>query len=266
MIDFKEPKRLSVAPMIDWTTPEYRYFARLLNPHAHLYTEMISTSAILYGNTERLLRHDDMEQPLVLQLGGSHGEQMTQCVMIGQQHGFNEFMKTFVEQVAEAGCRRFIVHARIAWLQGLSPKQNRDIPPLRYDDVYRLKQDFKSLQIEINGGIDDIEQIKQHLHHVDGVMIGRAFYHNPYLLAECNQLWGSAVPTRRQIIEQLLPYLQQQVDNGEPLMTMVRHYLGLFQGLSGARKWRQALSGKRTMTVAQVADAAEQVLMANPDV
>ena len=324
MIDFKEPKRLSVAPMIDWTTPEYRYFARLLNPHAHLYTEMISTSAILYGNTERLLRHDDMEQPLVLQLGGSHGEQMTQCAMIGQQHGFNEininvgcpsdrvqhnkigaclmaephtvatlvkqmqtavdipitvkhrigiddfdsyeFMKTFVEQVAEAGCRRFIVHARIAWLQGLSPKQNRDIPPLRYDDVYRLKQDFKSLQIEINGGINDIEQIKQHLHHVDGVMIGRAFYHNPYLLAECNQLWGSAVPTRRQIIEQLLPYLQQQVDNGEPLMTMVRHYLGLFQGLSGARKWRQALSGKRTMTVAQVADAAEQVFMANPDV
>ncbi|MER2164297.1 MAG: tRNA dihydrouridine(20/20a) synthase DusA, partial [Psychrobacter alimentarius] len=176
-----------------------------------------------------------------------------------------EFMADFVQKVADAGCTRFIVHARTAWLQGLSPKQNREIPPLRYDDVYRLKQDFAELDIEINGGIETISDIDMHLQHLDGVMIGRAFYHNPYLLAEANSLWGHAVPKRSQILEQLYPYLEQQIAKGEALPTMTRHYLGLFQGLTGARKWRQSLSGKPQLTLDEVKRAADEVLLLNPD-
>lgn len=311
-------KRLSVAPMIDWTTTDYRFFARLFNPHVYLYTEMISTGAILYGNTDRLLRYDSSEHPLVLQLGGANIKEMTQCAIEAQKRGFDEvninvgcpsdrvqhnkigaclmaepatvaslvkhmqaeidipvtvkhrigidehdsyqFMKDFVEASAEAGCQRFIVHARIAWLQGLSPKENREIPPLRYEDVYRLKQEMPQLQIEINGGIDSIEQIKEHLQHVDGVMIGRAAYHNPYLLAEAMQLWGEVAPSRKQILDQLYPYLEHQVANGEVLTSIARHLLGLFQGLPGARKWRQALSGKQQLSVAEIRQAAEATL------
>ena len=318
-----QKKRLSVAPMIDWTTTDYRYFARLFNPHVYLYTEMISTGALLHGKRERHLRFDDSEHPLVLQLGGADTTEMTQCAVLGQAHGYDEvninvgcpsdrvqhnkigaclmaepdtvaalvkhmqaavdipvtvkhrigiddfdsyeFMHRFVETVAAAGCTRFIVHARTAWLQGLSPKQNREIPPLRYDDVYRLKQDFPELQIEINGGISSIEDIKNHLQHIDGVMIGRAFYHTPYLLAEANALWGQPVPKRSEILTQLYPYLRQQVARGEPLSTMARHYLGLFQGLTGARKWRQALSGKPQLTVDDIERAASEVLALNPD-
>ena len=311
-------KRLSVAPMIDWTTTDYRFFARLFNPHTYLYTEMISTGAILHGNTDRLLRFDNSEHPLVLQLGGADIAEMTQCTIEAQKRGFDEvninvgcpsdrvqhnkigaclmaepdtvaslvrhmqaevdipvtvkhrigideydsyqFMKDFVQASAEAGCQRFIVHARTAWLKGLSPKENREIPPLRYEDVYRLKQEMPELQIEINGGIDSIEQIKAHLQQVDGVMIGRAAYHNPYILAEAMQLWGELPPTREQILDQLYPYLEQQVANGEPLTSIARHLLGLFQGLPGARKWRQALSGKKQLTVAEIKAAGEATL------
>ena len=311
-------KRLSVAPMIDWTTTDYRFFARLFNPHTYLYTEMISTGAILHGNTDRLLRFDSSEHPLVLQLGGADIAEMTQCTIEAQKRGFDEvninvgcpsdrvqhnkigaclmaepdtvaslvrhmqaevdipvtvkhrigideydsyqFMKDFVQASAEAGCQRFIVHARTAWLKGLSPKENREIPPLRYEDVYRLKQEMPELQIEINGGIDSIEQIKAHLQQVDGVMIGRAAYHNPYILAEAMQLWGELPPTREQILDQLYPYLEQQVANGEPLTSIARHLLGLFQGLPGARKWRQALSGKKQLTVAEIKAAGEATL------
>lgn len=316
-------KRLSVAPMIDWTTTDFRYFARLLNPNVVLYTEMISTGAILKGNRERHLRFDDIEHPLVLQLGGADILEMTDCAKIAQEFGFDEvninvgcpsdrvqhnkigaclmaepktvaslvksmqsavdipvtvkhrigiddfdsyeFMRDFVMTVADAGCKHFIVHARTAWLQGLSPKQNREIPPLRYEDVYRLKQDFPQLTIEINGGIDSIADIKDHLNHVDGVMIGRAFYHNPYLLAEANELWGLPLPKRSQILARLYPYLESQVANGENLATMSRHYLGLFQGLTGARKWRQALSGKPNLTLDEVKAAANEVLAVNPE-
>lgn len=311
-------KRLSVAPMIDWTTTDYRFFARLFNPHTYLYTEMISTGAILHGNTDRLLRFDSSEHPLVLQLGGADIAEMTQCTIEAQKRGFDEvninvgcpsdrvqhnkigaclmaepdtvaslvrhmqaevdipvtvkhrigideydsyqFMKDFVQASAEAGCQRFIVHARTAWLKGLSPKENREIPPLRYEDVYRLKQEMPELQIEINGGIDSIEQIKAHLQQVDGVMIGRAAYHNPYILAEAMQLWGELPPTREQILDQLYPYLEQQVANGEPLTSIARHLLGLFQGLPGARKWRQASSGKKQLTVAEIKAAGEATL------
>jgi tRNA-dihydrouridine synthase A len=316
-------KRLSVAPMIDWTTTDYRYFARLFNPHVYLYTEMISTGALLNGNRARHLRFDTLEHPLVLQLGGADSSEMTQCAQFAQQHGYDEvninvgcpsdrvqhnkigaclmaepqavaglvkhmqaavdipvtvkhrigiddfdsyeFMVDFVEKVAAAGCTRFIVHARTAWLQGLSPKQNREIPPLRYDDVYRLKQDFPTLDIEINGGIETVADIKAHLQHVDGVMIGRAFYHNPYLLAEANSLWGAPIPKRSDILAQLYPYLEKQIAKGEALPTMTRHYLGLFQGLTGARKWRQALSGKPQLTIDDIKRAAEEVLALNPN-
>jgi tRNA-dihydrouridine synthase A len=326
MVDMTN-KRLSVAPMIDWTTTDYRYFARLFNPHTYLYTEMISTGALIHGNRARHLRFDTLEHPLVLQLGGADIGEMKQCAEFAQQYGYDEvninvgcpsdrvqhnkigaclmaepktvadlvkhmqaavdipvtvkhrigiddfdsyeFMVDFVQTVAAAGCTRFIVHARTAWLQGLSPKQNREIPPLRYDDVYHLKQDFPELDIEINGGIDTIEDIKMHLQHIDGVMIGRAFYHNPYLLAEANSLWGETtpetIPKRSEILERLYPYLEEQVGKGEALPTMTRHYLGLFQGLTGARKWRQALSGKPQLTLDDVKRAADEVLSLNPD-
>lgn len=322
MVDMTN-KRLSVAPMIDWTTTDYRYFARLFNPHIYLYTEMISTGALLYGNRARHLRFDTLEHPLVLQLGGADSSEMAQCAQFAQQHGYDEvninvgcpsdrvqhnkigaclmaepqtvadlvkhmqaavdipvtvkhrigiddfdsyeFMVDFVEKVAAAGCTRFIVHARTAWLQGLSPKQNREIPPLRYEDVYRLKQDFPTLDIEINGGIETVADIKTHLQHVDGVMIGRAFYHNPYLLAEANSLWGAPIPKRSDILAQLYPYLEKQIAKGEALPTMTRHYLGLFQGLTGARKWRQALSGKPQLTIDDIKRAAEEVLALNPN-
>ncbi|MGP5133209.1 tRNA dihydrouridine(20/20a) synthase DusA [Psychrobacter cibarius] len=322
MVDMTN-KRLSVAPMIDWTTTDYRYFARLFNPHVYLYTEMISTGALIHGNRARHLRFDTLEHPLVLQLGGADISEMTQCAEFAQQHGYNEvninvgcpsdrvqhnkigaclmaephtvadlvkhmqaavdipvtvkhrigiddfdsyeFMVDFVEKVAAAGCTRFIVHARTAWLQGLSPKQNREIPPLRYEDVYRLKQDFPQLDIEINGGIDTVKDIEAHLQHVDGVMIGRAFYHNPYLLAETNSLWNELAPKRSDILAQLYPYMEAQIAKGEALPTMTRHYLGLFQGLTGARKWRQALSGKPQLTIDDIKRAADEVLLLNPD-
>ena len=311
-------KRISVAPMIDWTTTDYRFFARLFNPHLYLYTEMISTSALIHGNTARLLRFDASERPLVLQLGGADPSEMAHCARLAQDYGFDEvninvgcpsdrvqhnkigaclmaepdtvanlvqvmqaevdipvtvkhrigiddfdsyeFMRDFVDTVAEAGCRRFIVHARIAWLQGLSPKQNREIPPLRYEDVYRLKQDFPELMIEINGGITTVDEVRTHLNHVDGVMLGRAGYQNPYVLAELNELWETPVPTRAEILAKLLPYLESQVENGEPLPSLARHYLGLFQGLPGARKWRQALSGKQHLTVDEIRQAGERTL------
>ena len=322
MVDMTN-KRLSVAPMIDWTTTDYRYFARLFNPYVYLYTEMISTGALIHGNRARHLRFDTLEHPLVLQLGGADITEMTQCAEFAQQYGYDEvninvgcpsdrvqhnkigaclmaepntvadlvkhmqaavdipvtvkhrigiddfdsyeFMVDFVQKVSAAGCTRFIVHARTAWLQGLSPKQNRDIPPLRYDDVYRLKQDFPALDIEINGGIETIADIEAHLQHIDGVMIGRAFYHNPYLLAESNSLWGKPAPKRSEILAQLYPYLEEQVAKGEALPTMTRHYLGLFQGLMGARKWRQALSGKPQLTIDDIKRAADEVLLLNPD-
>lgn len=314
-------KRISLAPMIDWTTTDFRHFARLFNPHIHLYTEMISTSAILKGDTDYILRYDDSQHPLVLQLGGSNPSEMAKCAKIADQMGYDEininvgcpsdrvqhnkigaclmaepklvadmvqamknetdkpvtvkhrigidtfdsyeFMRDFVGTVADAGCQHFITHARIAWLNGLSPKENREIPPLRYDDVYRLKSEFPNLLIEINGGIDNLDDIKTHLNHVDGVMVGRAFYHNPMLMGQCNELWGNATPTYRVILENLYSYLEKRASDGANLATLTRHYLGLFTGLTGARKWRQDLSGKRHLTADDVRQAGEHVLNLN---
>lgn len=314
-------KRLSTAPMIDWTTPDFLTFARLFNPHTYLYTEMISTSAILHGDSDHHLRFYPNEHPVVLQLGGSVPAELAKCAKLGQDYGYDEinlnvgcpsdrvqhykigacmmaepslvadcveamqqaveipvtvkhrigidnfdsyeFMADFVEAISKAGCRHVIVHARIAWLQGLSPKQNREIPPLRYDDVYRLKHDFPELFVEINGGIKTLDDIKTHLAQVDGVMIGREAYHNPYILAEAMQLWDEIPKSREQIFAELIEFLAKQQQQGRALTVLMRHYLGLFQGLTGSRKWRQALSGQKSISLEQVKMAGEAVLALN---
>lgn len=305
--------RVAVAPMMDWTTRDYRYFARLLNPAIELYSEMVTTGAILHGDQGRHLDFDASELPLVLQLGGSDPQQLAQCSRIGQDWGYSainlnvgcpsdrvqhnrigaclmaepalvadcvaamqaavtipvtvkhrigiddldsyEQMLTFVDQVAQAGVTHFIVHARIALLQGLSPKENRDIPPLRYADVYQLKAERPHLRIDINGGIKTVAESLAHLRHVDGVMIGREAYHNPYLLAECGQHDGLPLPSRFAVMEQMLPYIEQRLSQGAPLSLLTRHILGLFQGLPGSRRWRQALSGGNARTLTDLESA-----------
>ncbi len=168
-------------------------------------------------------------------------------------------MLNFVDTVAKTGCRHFVVHARIAILKGLSPKENREIPPLRYEDVYRLKQERPNLYIEINGGIKSVAETQQHLQHVDGVMIGREAYHNPYLLAELGQLWNLTPPDRFEIMHKMLPYIEQRLAEGAPLSIITRHILGLFQNLPGARKWRQALSGGNAKTLHDIDRALHQM-------
>lgn len=309
--------RISVAPMMDWTTKDYRFFARLFNPNVVLYTEMVTTGAIIYGGTNRHLDFNQQEHPIVLQLGGSNPQELATCTKMAEDWGYNEVnlnvgcpsdrvqnnkigaclmaepnlvaecihsmqkavsipvtvkhrigiddmhsyeeMLHFVDTVAATGCTHFIVHARIAILQGLSPKENREVPPLRYDDVYRLKQERPHLTIEINGGIKTFEETQQHLQHVDGVMIGREAYHNPYLLAEMGQLWNLEAPDRFEIMQQMMPYIHQRVAEGAPLSIITRHILGLFQNLPGARKWRQALSGGNAKTIADIENAIQNI-------
>ncbi|AOA59215.1 tRNA dihydrouridine(20/20a) synthase DusA [Acinetobacter larvae] len=319
-IDNKRDVRISVAPMMDWTTADFRFFARLFNPNIILYTEMVTTGAILFGDAARHLDFNQEEHPIVLQLGGSNPQQLAECSKMAQDWGYDEInlnvgcpsdrvqnnkigaclmaepelvaeciaamqhavdlpvsvkhrigidhmqsyeeMLHFVDTVAATGCRNFIVHARIALLQGLSPKENRDVPPLRYEDVYRLKRERPALCIEINGGIKSLAETKQHLAHVDGVMIGREAYHNPYLLAELGQLWGLANVDRYAIMEKMLPYIEQRLAQGAPLSIITRHILGLFQNLPGARKWRQALSGGNAKQLADVQQALENIQLA----
>jgi len=305
--------RISVAPMMDWTTKDYRFFARLFNPNVVLYTEMVTTGAILFGDAKRHLDYNAQEHPIVLQLGGSNPQELATCTKMAEDWGYDEVnlnvgcpsdrvqnnkigaclmaepdlvaecihsmqkavnipvtvkhrigiddmqsyeeMLHFVDTVAATGCTHFVVHARIAILKGLSPKENREVPPLRYEDVYRLKQERPHLTIEINGGIKTFAETQAHLQHVDGVMIGREAYHNPYLLAELGQLWNLEAPDRFDIMEQMLPYIEQRMAGGAPLSIITRHILGLFQNLPGARKWRQALSGGNAKTLADVENA-----------
>ena len=318
--DISRLPRISVAPMMDWTTKDYRFFARLFNPNVVLYTEMVTTGAIIYGGANRHLDFNQQEHPIVLQLGGSNPQELATCTKMAEDWGYNEVnlnvgcpsdrvqnnkigaclmaepnlvaecihsmqkavsipvtvkhrigiddmhsyeeMLHFVDTVAATGCTHFIVHARIAILQGLSPKENREVPPLRYEDVYRLKQERPQLTIEINGGIKTFEETQQHLHHVDGVMIGREAYHNPYLLAEMGQLWNLEVPNRFDIMQQMLPYIHQRVAEGAPLSIITRHILGLFQNLPGARKWRQALSGGNAKTITDIEHAIQNIQVA----
>jgi len=295
-------RTLSVAPMMDWTDRHCRFFHRLLAPSAVLYTEMVTTGAIIHGDADRFLAYNPEEQPVALQLGGSEPEDLAACARIAQQRGFNEinlnvgcpsdrvqrgrfgaclmlepdlvkdcmsamieavdipvtiktrlgvddhysypYMSDFVGRVAESGCSVFIMHARKALLAGLSPKQNRDVPPLHYDWVYRLKQESPDLQVVINGGIDSVDAVKNHLNHVDGVMLGRAAYHTPWLLAECQQqlFEKQTIKTREDIIESMNSYIERQVDGGTAVKHISRHLLGLFQGLPGAKAWRRYLS------------------------
>lgn len=306
-------KRISVAPMMDWTTRDYRYFARLFNPNIVLYTEMVTTGAIIHGDASRHLDFSNQEHPIVLQLGGSNPYDLATCSKMAEDWGYDEVnlnvgcpsdrvqnnkigaclmaepnlvaecihamqkavtipvtvkhrigidemqsyeeMLHFVDTVAQIGCTHFVVHARIAILQGLSPKENREVPPLRYEDVYRLKRERPQLTIEINGGIKTVEETKVHLEHVDGVMIGREAYHNPYLLAELGELWQLDAPNRFEIMAKMMPYFEQRLAQGAPISVLTRHILGLFQHLAGARKWRQALSGGNAKSIADIESA-----------
>jgi tRNA-dihydrouridine synthase A len=289
--------------MMDWTDRHCRFFLRQMSHHSRLYTEMITTGALIHGSRTRLLKFDPAEHPLALQLGGSELDDLARSAELGERQGYHEinlncgcpsdrvqegrfgaclmrepdhvadavramrawtrlpvtvkhrigvddsedyaFMHHFVETVAAAGCEVFIVHARKAWLKGLSPKENREIPPLQYDLVYRLKQDFPQLTIVINGGIKTMDDCERHLRHVDGVMLGREVYDNPYLMAEVDgRLFGDArtPPTRHQVIERLIPYAERELQKGAHLNHITRHILGLFRGQVGGRAFRRTLS------------------------
>lgn len=289
--------------MLDWTDRHCRFFHRLLTKEAILYTEMVTTGAILYGDPARQLRFNSQEHPVALQLGGSEPQELAQCARIAQDYGYDEInlnvgcpservqkgafgaclmaepqliaecvsamqaavaipitvknrigiddqedyadLHHFIDTVSQAGCQTFIIHARKAWLKGLSPKENREIPPLRYDLVYQIKQAFPALEIIINGGITTLEQCQQHLQHVDGVMVGREAYHNPWLLAQVDPLlYGTHAPleSRQAALLAMLPYVQAQLDAGVPLGHISRHLLGLFQGMPGARAFRRLIS------------------------
>jgi tRNA-dihydrouridine synthase A len=297
------PMPLCVAPMMDWTDRHCRFFHRQISRRTLLYTEMLTTGAVLHGDRERLLGFTPAEHPVALQLGGSEPADLAAAARIGEEWGYNEInlnvgcpsdrvqsgrfgaclmaepdlvarlvsamreavripvtvksriaidemeewstLEDFVRRVSAAGCTRFIVHARKAWLKGLSPKENRDIPPLRYELVYRLKSEFPHLDITLNGGIRTLEATAEHLRHVDGVMLGRAAYETPYVLAEADQrFFGASEPPldRHAVVEAMLPYIEVQRSRGAPLNSITRHMLGLFQGLPGARAWRRYLS------------------------
>jgi tRNA-dihydrouridine synthase A len=296
-------RTLSVAPMMDCTDRFCRRFLRLITRHSLLYTEMITSWALLQGDREHLLRFDPAEHPVALQLGGSTPSDLAACARLGQRRGYDEInlnvgcpsdrvqsgrfgaclmahpglvadcvramrdavtlpvtvkhrigvdrdegygpLRDFVGTVAQAGCEVFVVHARKAWLDGLSPKENRTVPPLRYELVRRLQADFPGLQVVINGGITSLAQARELLRDVDGVMIGRAAYHDPWLLADADrQLYGATGPSpnRRAVVEGLLPFVEREIADGTPLGRISRHILGLYQGVPGARAWRRYLS------------------------
>ena len=296
-------RTISIAPMLDWTDRHDRYFLRLITSKALLYTEMVTTGAILFGDEKRHLSFDPAEQPVALQLGGSNTEDLAKCAKLAEAYGYQEInlnvgcpsdrvrngrfgaclmaepalvadcvaamkdvtslpvtvknrigiddldsyqhLTDFVGTVADKGCETFIVHARKAWLTGLSPKENRTIPPLDYPRVYQLKKDFPDLEIIINGGIQTLDEIDEHLQHVDGVMIGREAYQNPYFLAAIDARYYGVSddrPERKEVVEQILPYIQREMDRGVPLKSITRHMLGLFQGRPGAKAWRRHIS------------------------
>jgi len=294
---------LSIAPMMEKTDRHYRYFIRQITRCTLLYTEMVTTGAIIHGDRDHLLGFSGIEHPISLQLGGDDAHELYQSVKIAEEYGYDEFnlnvgcpsdrvqnkhfgaclmatpevvrelvsamksatdkpvtvkhrigidgresyeeMRDFVRIVDEASPDRFTVHARIAILQGLSPKENRTIPPLRYPDVYRLKEEFPDLQIEINGGIHDLTEVAEHLRHVDAVMVGRAAYDNPWMLKDADRvLFGlSTTPTREAVVEAMIPYLELWQQNGWHPRAILRHMLGLFAFQPGARRYRRHLSG-----------------------
>lgn len=295
--------RLSVAPMLDWTDRHCRYFHRQLTRHALLYTEMVTTGALIHGNQARHLDFNQEEHPVALQLGGSEPADLAHCARLAERWGYDEvnlncgcpservqrgafgaclmaepalvadgvkamrdavsipvtvkhrigidrtedyaFVRDFVGTVAEAGCNVFIVHARNAWLKGLSPKENREVPPLRYEFAYRLKREFPRLTIVINGGVTTNEQIATHLEQVDGVMVGREAYHNPWLMQGWDaRFFGDAERdlSREAVEDMMITYMERVAATGEPWQHVSRHMLGLWNGLPGARRRRQLWS------------------------
>lgn len=293
--------------MMDWTDRHCRYFHRLLSHNALLYTEMVTTGALIHGDVARHLRFNAEEHPVALQLGGSEAKDLAHCARLGQEWGYVEinlncgcpservqrgafgaclmaepelvadcvkamvdvvdipvtvkhrigidktesyaFVRDFVGTVSEAGCDVFIVHARNAWLQGLSPKENRDIPPLRYALVHQLKREFPHLTIAINGGLTTTQQVQEQLQQVDGVMLGREAYHNPWWLSEWDAAFYGAeerVLTREMVEEKMVAYMEREAaQHGTPWYSIARHMLGLRHGMAGARKWRQGWSDHR---------------------
>ena len=295
--------------MMDWTDRHCRTFHRQLSRHTWLYTEMVTTGALLHGDVPRHLDFDAAEQPVALQLGGSEPADLAAAARLGEQWGYKEinlncgcpservqrgafgaclmaepelvaacvkamrdavsipvtvkhrigidtiehydFVRDFVGLVAEAGCDTFIVHARNAILKGLSPKENREIPPLRYEVAYQLKQEFPQLEILINGGIVTYDEMARHLQHVDGVMIGREAYHQPYVLAEMDiRFYGDAeAPVRSRLDVELAMqgYIGDMVERGGYMGAVTRHMLGLYRGVAGGRGWRRVLSDAKRM-------------------
>ena len=305
------PHRLSVAPMLDWSDRHCRYLHRLLSRHARLYTEMVTTGALLHGDVPRHLRFNAEEHAVALQLGGSDPSDLAVCAKLAQDWGYDEvnlncgcpservqrgafgaclmneaplvadcvkamldvvdipvtvkhrigidreesyaFLRDFVGTLSAAGCTVFVVHARNAWLKGLSPKENREVPPLRYDLVHQLKKDFPQLTISINGGIQSSAQVAEQLLLVDGVMLGREAYHNPWWLSQWDAAFFGAQAsglTREQVEDQMVAYMEREaVAHGTSWYSIARHMLGLRHGLPGARKWRQVWSDHRLKTL-----------------
>jgi tRNA-dihydrouridine synthase A len=290
--------------MMDCSDKHNRFFLRLFSPHILLYTEMVTTAAIVHGDRERLLGFNPEEHPVAVQLGGSNPEQLYQAAQICAEFDYDEINlncgcpsdrvqsgsfgaclmadpglvrecvqamrsasdlpvtvkhRTGIDQAdkyaefaefarvqIEAGVDALIVHARNAWLQGLSPKENREVPPLKYDWVYRLKEDFPETEIIINGAIKTLESSLLHLQKVDGIMLGREPYQNPFVLQNVNQaIFGEAedpAPSRLSILHRIYPYIESQLQQGIPLSHMIRHIIGLYRGEPGARQWRRYLS------------------------
>jgi tRNA-dihydrouridine synthase A len=296
-------RRFTTAPMMDWSDRHCRYFWRQLTREAVLYTEMVTTGALIHGNREGFLRYDDLEHPIALQLGGSDPAALAECARFAGQWQYDEVnlnvgcpsdrvqnnmigaclmahpqlvadcmkamqdatsidvtikhrigiddldsydrLQNFVGTVADTGCKTFIIHARKAILQGLSPKENREIPPLIYDTVYRIKQDFPELEVIINGGIKTHDEVTAHLQHVDGVMLGREAYQNPSVLMEVDQRYYDAEAgetDKKALIRGMYPYIEAQLSEGATLHHITRHMLGLFNGQPGARLFRRHLS------------------------
>jgi tRNA-dihydrouridine synthase A len=301
--------------MLDWTDRHCRYFHRLLTKNALLYTEMVTTGALIHGDAQRHLGYNEEEHPLALQLGGSEPSELARCARLAAQWGYDEvnlncgcpservqrgsfgaclmaepalvadcvkamldagpvpvtvkhrigidklesyaFVRDFVGTVSLAGCSIFIVHARNAWLKGLSPKENREVPPLRYDMVHQLKQDFPNLLITINGGISTTSQVLEQLEQVDGVMVGREAYHNPWWLSQWDEAFFGAAqpapdrPERERVEQQMVLYMEREMlARGTPWFAVARHMLGLRHGLPGARRWRQVWSDNKLKDLA----------------
>jgi tRNA-dihydrouridine synthase A len=316
---------LSVAPMMDRTDRHCRYFLRQISQRTLLYTEMVTSMAILHGDKEKLLGFDRAEQPIALQVGGDNPQDLAECARIAEDFGYDELnlnvgcpssrvqsgnfgaclmlqpelvaecvaamagatrlpvtvkhrigvdetdryedLVKFVSIVSQTDCRRFSVHARKAWLQGLSPRENREVPPLRYADVHQLKRDFPQLEIEINGGFTDLERVKEQLQMVDAVMIGRAAYDNPYILATVDRdIYNedTPIPSRQAIVTAMLPYIDAWTSRGCKLHSITRHMLQLFHGQPGSRMWKRILTERSILPGAGV-DVVREALTAVKD-